>query len=154
MCPRTCSETLLLSETKLKGVLAPAPRRYLLWPWVFIPDALDAVGLNVWRSFFRSIIFFLCPLQLISGPNPTDFTNITKYTYDGIFEQGQINRFENIELNPSAGVLKYGQEETLEEHMASGSDPLTVSLNQMDMDRTLVLLRSCLRTRLQKVTMT
>ncbi|KAG5555317.1 hypothetical protein RHGRI_012750 [Rhododendron griersonianum] len=39
----------------------------------------------------------------------------------------------------------------LEDLVESGSDPLIVSLNQMDMDRTLYLLRSYLRTRLQKI---
>lgn len=41
----------------------------------------------------------------------------------------------------------------MEEFTRSGIDPLTVSLYQMDLDRTLFLLRSYLRTRLQKVTM-
>lgn len=35
--------------------------------------------------------------------------------------------------------------------MNNGEDPLTVSLYQMDIDRTVFLLRSYLRTRLQKV---
>ncbi|KAF7143275.1 hypothetical protein RHSIM_Rhsim05G0134600 [Rhododendron simsii] len=39
----------------------------------------------------------------------------------------------------------------LEDLLESGSDALIVSLNQMDMDRTLYLLRSYLRTRLQKI---
>ncbi|KAI8555603.1 hypothetical protein RHMOL_Rhmol05G0185700 [Rhododendron molle] len=39
----------------------------------------------------------------------------------------------------------------LEDLLESGSDPLIVSLNQIDMDRTLYLLRSYLRTRLQKI---
>ena len=43
------------------------------------------------------------------------------------------------------------QEETIEEFSSSGIDPLTVSLYQMDLDRTQFLLRSYLRTRLQKV---
>ncbi|MFS7977719.1 putative GINS complex protein Sld5, alpha-helical [Helianthus anomalus] len=42
-------------------------------------------------------------------------------------------------------------EETVEELVANDEDPLTVSLFQMDIDRTLFLLRSYLRTRLQKV---
>lgn len=58
------------------------------------------------------------------------------------FEAGLVDRSrEQIQL----------VEETLEELMTSGSDPLSVSLNQMDMDRTLFLLRSYLRTRLQKI---
>lgn len=39
----------------------------------------------------------------------------------------------------------------MEEFTSKGADPLTVSLYQMDLDRTLFLLRSYLRTRLQKV---
>ncbi|CAN4128038.1 unnamed protein product [Withania somnifera] len=42
-------------------------------------------------------------------------------------------------------------EETVEEFSKNDVDPLTVSLYQMDLDRTLFLLRSYLRTRLQKV---
>ncbi|XP_047342210.1 DNA replication complex GINS protein SLD5 [Impatiens glandulifera] len=42
-------------------------------------------------------------------------------------------------------------EENIEESMGSGNDPLTVSLYQMDLDRTLFLLRSYLRTRLLKI---
>ncbi|CAK9135497.1 unnamed protein product [Ilex paraguariensis] len=43
------------------------------------------------------------------------------------------------------------QEETVEEFTRNGIDPLTVSLYQMDLDRILFLLRSYLRTRLQKI---
>lgn len=43
------------------------------------------------------------------------------------------------------------QEETIEEFTTSSTDPLTVSLYQMDVDRTMFLLRSYLRIRLQKV---
>lgn len=39
----------------------------------------------------------------------------------------------------------------MEEFTESGFDPLTVSLYQMDLDRTQFLLRSYLRIRLQKV---
>ncbi|CAA2969850.1 DNA replication complex GINS SLD5-like [Olea europaea subsp. europaea] len=42
-------------------------------------------------------------------------------------------------------------EETVEEFTRNAVDPLTVSLYQMDLDRTLFLLRSYLRTRLQKI---
>ncbi|CAL8991103.1 unnamed protein product [Prunus brigantina] len=42
-------------------------------------------------------------------------------------------------------------EETVEEFTESGFDPLTVSLYQMDLDRTQFLLRSYLRIRLQKI---
>lgn len=42
-------------------------------------------------------------------------------------------------------------EETVEEFAESGTDPLTVSLYQMDLDRTQFLLRSYLRIRLQKI---
>ncbi|KAL8225221.1 hypothetical protein R6Q57_017778 [Mikania cordata] len=42
-------------------------------------------------------------------------------------------------------------EETVEELVKNDEDPLTVSLYQMDIGRTLFLLRSYLRTRLQKI---
>ncbi|PHT34691.1 hypothetical protein CQW23_26491 [Capsicum baccatum] len=45
----------------------------------------------------------------------------------------------------------YHKEETVEEFLRNGVDPLTVSLYQMDLDWTLFLLRSYLRTRLRKI---
>lgn len=54
-----------------------------------------------------------------------------------------------ILLTPIENV--YLQEETVEDFVVSGVDPLTVSLYQMDLDRTQFLLRSYLRIRLQKV---
>ncbi|KAG9152569.1 hypothetical protein Leryth_024338 [Lithospermum erythrorhizon] len=42
-------------------------------------------------------------------------------------------------------------EETVVEYTSNVVDPLTVSLYQMDLDRTMYLLRSYLRTRLQKI---
>ncbi|XP_010259232.1 PREDICTED: DNA replication complex GINS protein SLD5 [Nelumbo nucifera] len=42
-------------------------------------------------------------------------------------------------------------EDTVEEFTENGTDPLTVSLYQMDLDRTQFLLRSYLRIRLQKI---
>ncbi|QCE02268.1 GINS complex subunit 4 [Vigna unguiculata] len=42
-------------------------------------------------------------------------------------------------------------EETVEEKSSVGNDPLSVSLYQMDLDRTLFLLRSYLRIRIQKI---
>lgn len=44
------------------------------------------------------------------------------------------------------------QEETVEDKGTVGTDPLSVSLYEMDIDRTLFLLRSYLRIRIQKVT--
>ena len=46
------------------------------------------------------------------------------------------------------------QEETVEELSGNASDDLIISLYQMDLDRTLFLLRSYLRVRLQKVSST
>ncbi|CAL5348986.1 unnamed protein product [Camellia sinensis] len=40
---------------------------------------------------------------------PTDYMYVTKCLADGIFEQGQLNPYGNIELNPFAAVLNYGQ---------------------------------------------
>ncbi|XP_073221610.1 DNA replication complex GINS protein SLD5-like [Cicer arietinum] len=58
------------------------------------------------------------------------------------FESDLITRVrEQIEL----------MEETVEEKSTVGTDPLSVSLYQMDLDRTLFLLRSYLRIRIQKI---
>ncbi|KAL5541513.1 hypothetical protein UlMin_009223 [Ulmus minor] len=58
------------------------------------------------------------------------------------FESALIGRIrEQIQL----------MEETVDEFSGSGIDPLTVSLYQMDLDRTQFLLRSYLRIRLQKI---
>lgn len=43
------------------------------------------------------------------GLVPTDYMYMMKCSNNGKFEQGQINRYKNIELNPAAGVLNYGQ---------------------------------------------
>ncbi|OAY51058.1 branched-chain-amino-acid aminotransferase 2, chloroplastic [Manihot esculenta] len=40
---------------------------------------------------------------------PTDFMYMVKCSKDGKFEKGQLSRYGNIELSPSAGVLNYGQ---------------------------------------------
>ncbi|PHU20613.1 Branched-chain-amino-acid aminotransferase 1, mitochondrial [Capsicum chinense] len=39
----------------------------------------------------------------------TDYMFVAKSTLDGNFEQGQLKPFGNIQLNPSAGILNYGQ---------------------------------------------
>ncbi|GAU14998.1 hypothetical protein TSUD_47930 [Trifolium subterraneum] len=58
------------------------------------------------------------------------------------FESDLITRVrEQIEL----------MEETVEEKLTVGTDPLSVSLYQMDLDRTLFLLRSYLRIRILKI---
>ena len=38
----------------------------------------------------------------------TDYMYVTKSSEDGTFRQGQLNRYGNIQLSPSAGVLNYG----------------------------------------------
>ncbi|KAK9946333.1 hypothetical protein M0R45_011802 [Rubus argutus] len=43
------------------------------------------------------------------GLVPTDYMYMMKCSNNGKFELGQINRYGNIELNPAAGVLNYGQ---------------------------------------------
>lgn len=43
------------------------------------------------------------------GLVPTDFMYISKSTEGGIFTKGELQRFGNIELSPSSGVLNYGQ---------------------------------------------
>lgn len=40
---------------------------------------------------------------------PTDYMYSMKCTRGGSFENGELQRFGNIELSPSAGVLNYGQ---------------------------------------------
>ncbi|XP_038884160.1 branched-chain-amino-acid aminotransferase 2, chloroplastic-like isoform X2 [Benincasa hispida] len=43
------------------------------------------------------------------GLMPTDYMYIMKCSKDENFERGQMSRYGNIELSPSAGVLNYGQ---------------------------------------------
>lgn len=62
----------------------------------------------------------------------------------------QILKFEAALVRRSRELIQL-MEETVEEFTSKGADPLTVSLYQMDLDRTLFLLRSYLRTRLQKI---
>lgn len=40
---------------------------------------------------------------------PTDYMYVMKCSQGGNFSKGELQRFGNIELNPSAGVLNYGQ---------------------------------------------
>ncbi|CAH8280945.1 unnamed protein product [Arabidopsis lyrata] len=43
------------------------------------------------------------------GLKPTDYMYAMKCSRDGEFSQGQLQPFGNIEINPSAAVLNYGQ---------------------------------------------
>ncbi|CAA2955497.1 branched-chain-amino-acid aminotransferase 2, chloroplastic-like [Olea europaea subsp. europaea] len=43
------------------------------------------------------------------GLMPTDYMYVIKCGADEEFKQGQLSRYGNIELSPSAGVLNYGQ---------------------------------------------
>ncbi|XP_078436836.1 branched-chain-amino-acid aminotransferase 3, chloroplastic-like [Wolffia australiana] len=43
------------------------------------------------------------------GLVPTDYMYVSRCAGDGIFNQGKLEPFGNIELSPSAGVLNYGQ---------------------------------------------
>lgn len=43
------------------------------------------------------------------GIQPTDYMYFAKCDQGGTFSKGELKRFGNIELNPSAGVLNYGQ---------------------------------------------
>lgn len=43
------------------------------------------------------------------GLQPTDYMYFMKCDQGGTFSKGELKRFGNIELNPSAGVLNYGQ---------------------------------------------
>ena len=40
---------------------------------------------------------------------PTDYMYMMKCSGSGMFTQGELQRFGNIELSPSSGVLNYGQ---------------------------------------------
>jgi branched-chain amino acid aminotransferase len=40
---------------------------------------------------------------------PTDYMYTMKCARGGEFSKGELQRFGNIEMNPSAGVLNYGQ---------------------------------------------
>ncbi|CAH9120464.1 unnamed protein product [Cuscuta epithymum] len=62
----------------------------------------------------------------------------------------EILRFEAALVQRSREQIQL-MEETVEDYTKTGIDPLTVSLYQMDVDRTMYLLRSYLRTRLQKI---
>ncbi|GMP76299.1 hypothetical protein CsSME_00033039 [Camellia sinensis var. sinensis] len=62
-----------------------------------------------------------------------------------------LHRYSNTVIILSQICFKPGHEETVDESMASGIDLLTVSLYQMELDRTLFLLRSYLRIHLQKI---
>ena len=43
------------------------------------------------------------------GIIPTDYMYVMKCPRGGSFSNGELKRFGNIELSPSAGVLNYGQ---------------------------------------------
>ncbi|KAI4344771.1 hypothetical protein L6164_011961 [Bauhinia variegata] len=62
----------------------------------------------------------------------------------------EILRYEIDLIQRIRGQIQL-MEETVDEFSAGGTDPLTVSLYQMDLDRTQFLLRSYLRIRIQKI---
>ncbi|GAA0145183.1 hypothetical protein LIER_05435 [Lithospermum erythrorhizon] len=62
----------------------------------------------------------------------------------------EILQFEADLVERSRQLVQL-MEETVVEYTSNVVDPLTVSLYQMDLDRTMYLLRSYLRTRLQKI---
>ncbi|CAJ1950977.1 unnamed protein product [Sphenostylis stenocarpa] len=62
----------------------------------------------------------------------------------------EILRFESHLISRVKEQIQL-MEETVEEKSSGGNDPLSVSLYQMDLDRTLFLLRSYLRIRIQKI---
>ena len=43
------------------------------------------------------------------GLKPTDYMYVMKCNLGGEFSNGELQRFGNIEVSPSAGVLNYGQ---------------------------------------------
>eukprot|EP00261_Vitis_vinifera_P000457 XP_002262817.1 PREDICTED: branched-chain-amino-acid aminotransferase 3, chloroplastic [Vitis vinifera] len=50
------------------------------------------------------------------GFMPTDYMYVMKCSRGGNFSKGELQRFGNIEMNPSAGVLNYGQVRSLNLH--------------------------------------
>ncbi|KAL5160287.1 DNA replication complex GINS protein SLD5 [Glycine soja] len=62
----------------------------------------------------------------------------------------EILRYESDLVSRVKKVIQF-MEETVEEKSSGGTNPLSVSLYQMDLDRTLFLLRSYLRIRIQKI---
>ncbi|KAI4369518.1 hypothetical protein MLD38_017951 [Melastoma candidum] len=62
----------------------------------------------------------------------------------------EILRYEKHLVDRIEGQIQL-MEETVDDYTETGVDPLTVSLYQMDLDRTQFLLRSYLRTRLLKI---
>ncbi|XP_058080807.1 branched-chain amino acid aminotransferase 2, chloroplastic-like isoform X4 [Magnolia sinica] len=48
--------------------------------------------------------------ELGFGIVPTDYMYVMKCSKEDRFSEGKLNRFGNIEMSPSAGVLNYGQE--------------------------------------------
>ncbi|KAG5036431.1 hypothetical protein JHK86_017271 [Glycine max] len=62
----------------------------------------------------------------------------------------EILRYESDLVSRVKKVIQF-LEETVEEKSSGGTNPLSVSLYQMDLDRTLFLLRSYLRIRIQKI---
>ncbi|KAG5000683.1 hypothetical protein JHK87_021755 [Glycine soja] len=62
----------------------------------------------------------------------------------------EILRYESKLVSRVNKVIQL-MEEIVEEKSSGGTDPLSVSLYQMDLDRTLFLLRSYLRIRIQKI---
>lgn len=73
------------------------------------------------------------------------------HIFPAIFAFSCTNEYEFLNSLIKLGDALWNQEETVEEFMENGVDDLVVSLYQMDLDRTLFLLRSYLRIRLQKV---
>ena len=47
---------------------------------------------------------------------PTDYMYVLKCSRNGNFSKGELQRFGNIEMTPSAGVLNYGQVRPLNLH--------------------------------------
>lgn len=62
--------------------------------------------------FFSSKTFELANIDwedIGFGLIPTDYMYVMKCDGSGNFTKGQLQRFGNIEMSPSAGVLNYGQ---------------------------------------------
>ena len=89
----------------------------------FLPsEKKNGTLVNVFDPFFWFLLFLLrignfrdddyADLDwdnLGFGIMPTDYMYLMKCSNGEDFEQGQLNRYGNIELGPAAGVLNYGQ---------------------------------------------
>lgn len=91
---------------------------------ILLPGSLESesIFLGIWIVFvFDEILVIYVDSTDVSevadidwdsigfGLKPTDYMYVMKCNLDGDFSDGELQRFGNIEVSPSAGVLNYGQ---------------------------------------------